>query len=161
MPRTLSEVLDEYAVKHRDKVEEFRTRRQEWIDSVTRLMNQIQQWLNETDKEKVLRIDPEIHRRGEELLGWYEVPGLTIYLGHNTAEVKVAGRSTLGRPIDGGKDGVKAEGRVDISGGGYHFMLFRALTEQGEQWHIVDPDTRRSSLLTRETFDSAMARIFG
>jgi hypothetical protein len=160
MPRTLTDVLREYAVKHHAEFEGQRARKEEWLAAIGRLLEQLRGWLREADKDGVLRIDPEVYDIGEEALGWYEAPGLTVYLGSRQVKIKPVGRATTGRRIDGASDGLVAEGRVDLRAGAIWYMLFRSLAEGGESWHLVAPESFKAIPLTRESFDEAMARLF-
>jgi hypothetical protein len=156
MTRTLGEVLHEYAVKYHGQVEQLRARKQEWIDSVGRLMDQFRQWLQEADKEGVLRLDKEVHELGEEGLGWYEVPGITVLLGDRRVRIRAVGRNTIGRitPSE-----VQAQGRVDMTNGTDRCILYRVLDDQGERWVIYQPDTGKLTPLAREAFEATMARM--
>lgn len=161
MPRTLSEVLHEYAVTHHQQVEERRALRDEWVAAVRQLVNQIKEWLALADKDGVLRIDPEVYELGEESLGWYEAPGLTVYLGPRKVRLKPVGRATTGRRIEGVPGTPQAQGRVDLTAGGTTFMLFRSPDDAGERWYVVSQDGVQGKPLTRDSFDEAMARLLG
>jgi hypothetical protein len=157
---TLSEYLHDYAVKHRDKEEEMRSRRQEWIDAVTRLFVQLRQWLTEADKDGVLRIEEQQRELGEDALGGrYVVPQLRVVLGPREVFVRPMGRVTIGRVDVEGTTYLMTQGRVDLTDDSERRVLYRLLGDKGELWVLVRPDSFEASPLTREGFERVMLEL--
>jgi len=66
---------DELGVRDRHR------RRGEWLGAIHRLLDQIRDWLRESDPEGVLDIEPYEVSRTEQDLGTYDAPALKIRLG--------------------------------------------------------------------------------
>ncbi len=67
-------------------------RRGEWLGAIHRLLDQIRDWLRESDPEGVLDIEPYEVSRTEQNLGTYDAPALKIRLGAGEVDVRPIGR---------------------------------------------------------------------
>jgi hypothetical protein len=115
-----------------------RQRRDEWIEAVRRLITQLRAWLAEADPEKLLDVVPLVVERVEPGLGAYSIPSLKIGVGDATVEVVPIGRNALGFVNPSRGEGLRAEGRVDITDGVRKHILYRTLADGQETWHILN-----------------------
>lgn len=130
--------------------------REEWVAAVDRLLEQLRTWLNEAGGVELLGLEPLEFDKREQWLGSYHVNGLAIHFGERTVRIVPVGRMVLahlGPFAEAGHE--NAEGRVDITNGSYKYILFRKLTDAGEQWLIQD---ERSAIrpLDREQFETIL-----
>jgi hypothetical protein len=121
-------------------------RREEWIDAVRRLDDQIIAWLKEADPEGLLLVVRSSTARSERGLGTYQVPSLQISLGESLAHVEAVGRNVVGSVSSDGVIGDRAEGRVDIWGTGGKYILHRAIREGHDVWYALDDRFRAEPL---------------
>ena len=151
--KTFREFLQEKA--REDDQRERLGRREEWVTSVSRLIRQVRQWLEEADTEKLLIVSEPLYDKREQGLGTYRVPGLDIGLGDSLVKIIPVGRNATG--VVGPKDGpgVLAQGRVDISDGMRKYLLLRTLEEGRDQWHALD-ERFEATLLDRARFEEIM-----
>jgi hypothetical protein len=155
--RQLREVLREYAAFRQHEGEKYRALKEAWIESVGRLIRQLEQWLRETDVDKVLEIVPTLFPIAEAKLGRYEAPGLIIRLDNREVTVRPGSRHGYGTT----GNGVRVQGYVDLlSGGRSTDTLLRTEDQQGERWFFQSDDADPVPL-TRESFEAAMARLLG
>lgn len=119
-----------------------RRRRDEWMDALGRLVDQIVSWLKDDDPEGVLEIGRYEVTRSETGLGAYQVPYLKIHLGDSEAVLSPVARNTVGTigPRGGVAETEKAEGRVDVQDGLRlkKYMLYRAIKDGRDVWYAVD-----------------------
>lgn len=120
--------------------------RDEWLESLHRLLNQIGEWLRAADTENVLEIVPYEVERVEGRLGVYDAPALKIRLGTDQAAIVPVGRYSIGPyPPEvimsalgiEGADG-PAAGRVDITNGERKYPLLRDKSTGQDRWYVVD-----------------------
>jgi hypothetical protein len=122
----------------RDEIGRRRTR-DEWVAAVDRLLAQIRAWLVESDSLDLLDLEPIEFERREQHLGAYQIRGLVIHFGERIVKVLPVGRyvlADLGPYAEPGRK--RAEGRVDISNDIYRYLLFRKITDAGDQWFVQD-----------------------
>jgi hypothetical protein len=134
----------------------WRKAREEWIAAIDRLITQLRAWLSEAGTTELLDLEPLEFEKREQGLGTYHVKGLAIHFGGRTVKVVPVGRMVLahlGKYAEPGHEG--AEGRVDITNGMYKYLLYRKLTNAGEQWFVQD---ERSGIrpLDREQFEAIL-----
>src|SRR5439155_16323238 len=131
--------LHDYAVKYRDRVEEIRARRQEWIDAVDHLMIQLGKWLREADQEKVLQIDEEERPLAEERLGRYDTTQLKVTLGGRQVLIRSMGRNTTARTdLEQAKE-LKTQGRIQLTDGSSNYTLYRLQQDGSRHWGNLYP----------------------
>jgi hypothetical protein len=152
--------LTEYAAKNRDRVEQTRSLRQGWVEDVTRLVAQLRQWLQEADKEGVLRIEERQEEVSEEALGRYVLPGLRVLVGARQFFIRPMRRMTTAR-VEMAEDKLeKTEGGIDLTDGGLdHYPIYRLADVSGQRWVIVPREGFPPVPLTRETFEKAVLRL--
>lgn len=150
IPKVLSfrEFLDRKA--REEDQNGLRKRKEEWIASVRRLVEQIQAWLQEADLDHKLEVTSFLPMKVEQGLGAYHALGLRITLAGSTVEVIPVGRNIVGAVGPRGDVGLRAEGRVDITDGARKYMLFRTLGDR-ERWFVVD-ERYEASELERDRF---------
>src|SRR5260370_41149915 len=127
----LRESLSEKA-KENDMVRRLEVRR-EWVAAVTRLMQQLETWLQEADPEKLLSVYTTMHPAREQHLGHYDVPGLEVEFRDTRVRILPVGRNVL-RSGDLGTPETRAAGRVDITKGGNKCYLFRDVLDGTDHW---------------------------
>ncbi len=149
---TLREFLKEKA--HEKTSREMRERREEWVAAMERFMAQLRGWLEEVNTDNVLDVVHEEVEKREEGLGKYLVPSLRIELGARTVMIEPAGRNSIGFLLPGDVFR-RADGRVDIRGGGRRYYLYRVCEEGTERWFATDEETDRHAVpFDREKFEA-------
>src|SRR5262245_20101711 len=93
---SLKEFLASEAEKLRTERSEAMKKRDEWVESVGRLLHQIEEWLGEADSERILTYKRGHVRLREEEIGSYEVPLLLIVLGAREVSIKPLARFVAG-----------------------------------------------------------------
>ncbi len=118
-------------------------RRGEWLAAIQHLLDQIRDWLRESDPEGVLDIEPYEVARTEHDLGTYDAPGLKIRLGAGEVNVLPMGREVPFMAIRGAA-GVAAQfaGRVDVTDGFRKYNLYREIHDGKDLWQIRDERNR-------------------
>lgn len=118
--------------------------RAEWLGALNRLLDQIRDWLRESDPDGVLECVNYEVQRVEERLGVYDAPALKIRLNTEYAEVLPIGRFTP-QPFAFGQwlldrytDLHFTNGRVDITNGERRHLLLRGDAGEG-QWCALIP----------------------
>jgi hypothetical protein len=133
---TFQDFLEKQAQRQGQKARA--ARRQEWIAAVDRLVGQLRMWLAESDPKHLLNVVQFEIERAEPDLGSYNISSLKIGLGDNAVEVTPVGRDAVGIVGAHSDNGVRAEGRVDITDGARKFILYRTLSGGEERWHALD-----------------------
>ncbi len=132
-----------------------RRKRQEWVATVSRLLERLESWLTDADPEGLLGLRRSTAARDEIDLGRYEVSELAVEYGDTVVHIipmaRVAPRTIALAP---GVE-VKAQGRIDVTNGITKYHLYRTLESGKERWHILGPDTRAVEL-NQETFAGLM-----
>lgn len=129
-------------------------RKREWVEAVSRLMNRLRDWLAASDPEGVLEVVTVPVNKWEEGMPPYRVEGLEVSLGKTTVHILPVGRNVIGylEPCGGP---TRAEGRVDISNGGFGYLLYRLHRDGEELWYAVDKDAH-ATLLDQARFEAIM-----
>jgi hypothetical protein len=111
--------------------------RDEWIDAVNRLIQQIDTWLTESDPEGLLDRTDFTVEKVEAGIGPYQINGLKISVGDLSVQVRPVARRVVGssRLREGGTEVV---GRVDITDGIKKYILWRTFNDGIESWEVVD-----------------------
>ncbi len=133
---TFQQFLEKFAKEQRQP--ERRQRRDEWIAAVGRLIEQIRAWLAESDPHQLLDVIPFEVEKWEPALGKYKIPSLKIGVGEEAVRVDPMGRDAVGVVKRLGENGLKAEGRVDITDGVRKYILYRTLEGGEERWYVLD-----------------------
>ena len=124
----------------------------EWVGSLTRLVEQIHEWLRDADKDGFLEIIPYEVQRLEARLGIYDAPALKIRLGADAIDVLPVGRDAIGPLSFGmmqalrqvkGTDG-PAAGRVDITNGERKYLLLRGIENGEDIWYVFEEESQVS-----------------
>jgi hypothetical protein len=136
MTMTFREFLHKKAEEQRQP--QRRQRRDEWIEAVCRLLDQIRLWLLDSDPDKLLDVVPIRVERAEPGLGAYDIPSLLIGVGDAKVQVDPVGRNALGfvKPRD--SEELRAEGRVDLAAGGHRYILYRTIQDGRDMWYALD-----------------------
>src|SRR4051812_12099208 len=92
----LKKFLAEHAEKLKVDQQEALKKRDEWVEAVGRLMEQIRGWLESSDPDHFLEVREETHKISERGIGTYEVSGLVIALGQRLVRVKPIARNVMG-----------------------------------------------------------------
>ena len=151
----LRDYLQEKAKEH-NMVERLE-RRREWVAAVTKLMEQLETWLREADPQRLLSVYTTMHPKLEQHLGHYDVPGLEVVFGDTQVRIIPVGRAVLSSG-DLGSPQMQAVGRVDVSGSGRKFYLFRYVVDGTDQW-VVQHWNGTVRKLDREVFDEIMLEL--
>jgi hypothetical protein len=160
MPRTLKEFLAEQAETLKGEIQKAVAIRDEWVSSVGRLIDQVREWLDSSDPDKVLEVNRWSFERREEGIGSYMIDGLTIILGRRIVRVEPVARFVAGpQAFTGVVEMLDAKGRVDLTNGLQVFSLYRSSSGENEQWFIVDRDRWKIDRLDRETFEAAVQSL--
>ena len=118
---------------------ERRHRRSEWLGAIRRLIDQIREWLPQSDPEEVLDIEPYEVSRTERELGTYDAPALKIQLGAAQVDVLPMTREVPFMAIRGASgEPTEFAGRVDITDGFRKYNLYREVREDNELWQVRD-----------------------
>jgi hypothetical protein len=157
---SLKEFLKEQAENLRTQEPERAKKRDEWVAAVDRLCNQIKEWLDQADAEKILTVQGRSHEIREEGIGSYTVSGISISLGPRHVDVVPVARNVVGPLSTTGVIYVpRAYGRVDLSNGLEKFMLFRVEREPEDRWSIVGQDRPQMDRLDQSTFEAAFQSL--
>jgi hypothetical protein len=135
-------------------------KREEWIESVRRLLEQIKEWLQEADEKHVLMIDDSPIRIGERGLGTYEIPALTIGMGTREVRIKPIARYVVA-PLRAMAllQVPRAYGRIDMTNGLDRYFMFRVAREPADRWRIVEQDGPLVEPFDRTSFEAAFQRL--
>src|SRR5438552_13784586 len=133
--------LQEFLKKNAPRDEMLRRQaREHWVAYVDRLLKKLRDWLAEAGAVDLLDLETLEFEKREQGLGAYRIKGLAINFGERTVKVVPVGRTVaahLGPFAEPGHE--KAEGRVDITNGGYKYYLYLKLNDAGEeQWLVQD-----------------------
>ena len=139
---------DELGVRDRHR------RRGDWLGAIHRLLDQIRDWLRESDPEGVLDIEPYEVSRTEQDLGLY-IRRTSIEDPTRAGEVDVRpiGREVPFMAIRGASgDATEFSGRVDITDGYRKYNLYREINQGKDLWQISD-ERNRFTYLNAESFE--------
>ena len=133
--------------------------RQEWLDALKRLFDQIRAWIREVDPEGLLELVRYEVQRVEDRLGVYDAPAVKIRLELDFVDIQPVGRFAIGplpqqlqvpRPISVRSPGMSAivprserrwgdlsGGRVDMTNGEKRYVLLRSITDGRDCWYAI------------------------
>ena len=157
---SLKEFLAAEAEKLQSERSEAMKKRDEWIESVGRLLHQIEEWLGEADSGQALT-----RKRGhltlrEVGIGTYDVPFLLIELGVREVSITPVARFVAG-PLSstGSMHILRSYGRVDMGNRLEKYMLFRIEKDPVDRWVIIEEDGYRTQPFDRDSFESAFQSL--
>jgi hypothetical protein len=160
--KTLREFLEERAEIDRNQADEKKAIQQEWIESVRRLIQQIKDWLIDSDPARLLEIDETSHELREIDVGVYTAPGLLIRYEAREVRLIPIARMVVGPDLSDGEIRMRRSfGRIDLTDGSEKFMLFRSQKDPSDEWMIVEDRTYVVRKFHRQSFDQAMQRLLG
>ena len=138
---------------------ERRGNRQEWLDALNRLFEQIRAWIREVDSEGLLELVSYEVQRVENRLGVYDAPAVKIRLELDFVDIQPVGRFAIGplpqrlqvlRPISNRSPGVPpyvpesdwkwgdlSGGRVDMTNGERRYVLLRSIIDGRDCWYAI------------------------
>jgi hypothetical protein len=154
----LSEFLKKQATELRTSERDARSVLDDWIGSVSELLQKMETWLREADSEKILRIEHVEHRMRERVIGSYGVKGLVVRMGDNEVRIAPVARYSIGSFVGDSLGESIRNGRVDMTNGQNRFMLYRKSGSVGE-WLIVDDQNYQARPLDKENFESAIQSL--
>jgi hypothetical protein len=154
---TLKEFLKQESDKWNAQAAQREAQRREWVESVTRLLDQIRQWLQEADTGGVLRQSAGTTTLREQRLGEYDAPTLTIGLGSHQVRVVPVARITVGTF---GDPSYRSQGLVEITDGAYKYLLYRFADGGGERWLLVDDTDYSTAPFDKAHFEAALVKLF-
>jgi hypothetical protein len=157
---SLKEFLAAEAEKLQSERSKAMKKRDEWIESVGRLLNQIEEWLGEADSGRILTFQKGHLTLREVGIGTYDVPFVLIELGAREVSIKPVARFVAG-PLSstGAMRVLRSYGRVDMSNGLDKYMMFRIEKHLDGPWIIIEEDGDRSNSFDRDSFESAFQRL--
>jgi hypothetical protein len=157
--KTLKEFLAEHAEIERGRAKEKKAMQQEWRESLHRLVQQIQEWLRDSDPEHLLEVEETHHDIREFNVGAYTAPGLVIRLEAREVQLIPIARKVVGPLLSGDTISMaRAFGRVDLTNGGEKFMIFRSRMDP-EEWMIVEERGYVAKKFDRQAFEDAMQSL--
>jgi len=118
--------------------------RSEWLSVLNRLLDQVRDWLRQSDPDDLLETVPYEVERVEPRLGIYDAPALKIRLGTDSVDILPMGRHVTKhieiqhlQAIPGNQDrwGDLSGGRVDITDGERRYQLFRSIQDGRDHWY--------------------------
>lgn len=130
----------------------------EWVNSVDRLVKQLKAWVEEWNPG-VLSIQDETHNLSEEGLGRYSARGLSIALEDTEVHILPVARRVVGLVGRRGHEGVRPQGRVDVTNGVQTYGLLRIVEREGETWFVLD-EHGMPSVLSKESFEAMLTELF-
>lgn len=156
---SLREFLAAEAEKLHGEQIEARGKREEWIASVRRLLDQIKGWLGEADTKGILSIDESPLRLSEQGMGTYEIPALTIGMGAREVRIKPVARHVMA-PLRATTmlQILRAHGRVDMTNGLDRYLIFRVGREP-DRWTIVEQNGPSVETFDQTSFESAFKSL--
>ena len=132
---TFEEFLKRKATEKEQKKVDWKERKQKWLNSVTKLYSDINEWLEPFKAQKLINVEKsKVIKITEEYIGTYEIPRLDIYVGNEIVSLTPKGTLILG-----------ANGRIDMIGPKAEIMLiepewgewqFAKRTPKLETWEI-------------------------
>jgi len=137
MPTTFTEFLHHQAEKHRAEAQAGKAVVDEWRAGVSRLYDQIRQWLKESDPEGIIEIKESETNVSEPGLGQYVIPRLDLRAFGKWVGIIPKARRTVGTATPPRKNAPeRAIGRVDITDELRRYVLYRFKEGDGDVWLI-------------------------
>lgn len=96
----------------------------EWVLALRELMDQIKQWVNETQQERALLVQEHSLEKDEQYIGGYTAPALTLIAESCNIEVLPVGRFSIG-----------SIGRVDVTN---YKLSYTLLYSSKKGWASLD-----------------------
>jgi hypothetical protein len=152
----LKERADQLQASYSEKVKI----QKEWVQAVDKLLDLLEQWLNDADSEKILQVHREDVQRRESGVGIYSVASLHIWLEAQEVRIIPVARNAVGPVLSAGAIHTgNSFGRVDLTNGVSKFLMFRVAVDPVDRWVIVDEDAYVPRELNRQSFDLAVQNL--
>lgn len=121
--------------------------REEWLSTLTRLLGQIKQWLQEAEAERLIQVKEKQISITEDRLGTYTAPSLALTVGKDTIEINPIGRTIIG-----------FNGRVDMQSTRGTISLFYSTSE--DRW-VYPAGTKPAEFpaVTESVFTDLLKRL--
>ncbi len=130
-----------------------------WGASVVRLIEQIEEWIGESDPHKLVTLDLVLDKNHRSHLDSNIDTRLDICLGSRVIRIRPVALDLLGprwKPGEG-----KWAGRVDMSGDSYGYELFRFVdADEHEEWYLRNTRDYQLKVLNQANFDVAVVELF-
>jgi hypothetical protein len=156
----LREKAEKYGVpeRHRDRAE--------WLLAITKLLDQIREWLKASDPEELTDIVPYVVQRVERPLGIYDAPAMKIRLGAAEVSIVPIGRYAIG-PVPAkilSHSGLEeasgpVAGRVDITNGERKYLLLRNVSTGQDRWYALD-ERSNATLLDQSRLETILQDLW-
>jgi hypothetical protein len=138
----------------------------EWREAVTRLIDEMEQWIRESDTNQILRLFRETFCKREVTIGYYEAPSLRVVVGTYDITIAPWARKVLKAVAIPGETPADVEGVVEMRSSYLsRFKLYRIRRNGEYQWLMQNEakvDKRRpwdSYPFDREAFEIAMISL--
>lgn len=132
---TLADFLNEQAAQERAEAPERERKRDEWIQAIERLLQSMEEWIREADRQAILHVERTRVEHREQGLGHYSAPCLIVTLGIKRIDVVPVARNVVGRVLrDGAAEPSPLQGRVDVTDGVMKHTLYRLTDLRPDEW---------------------------
>ena len=153
----------EFLVEREDRVRAEEAakegKKNQWIASVSSLLQRMEVWLKESDPGNLLKLETRMIERIEDSIGAYKILALYVWLGSRVVDVTPVACNVMGPMIEP-REGYWS-GRVDLVGAPYKFQLFRfSGSDDLDSWFIRDTRNYRLVPFDKESFDQALVELF-
>lgn len=133
--------------------------REDWVQSVVHLIEQIKQWIKQSDPHGLVRLDHVFGESNSTPANVYVNARLDIHLGDRYTTIRPVAIDVLGPRWKPGK-GDRA-GEVDMWGEPYAYELYRFLhADQHDQWYLRSTRDWQMKELNQANFDAALIDLF-
>jgi len=124
---------------------DWEARKDKWISEVTKLYDQIKEWLAPLEKDAIVRYSTLTMTLQEDPIGSYQVDVLMLLVGKQRVEFRPKGTLIVG-----------ANGRVDIQGP----RAVRTIVLQDGQWLIVERGPRvKSRPFDKDSLETVLKEV--
>ena len=156
--KSLVEFLNEQAAQQEATGAQTISLRKAWVQSVNRLVDQMEQWLRSADHHGVLDIEVHDVEKREEGIGRYITRGIKVRLGAREVRVAPAARFVVSAAFFGVL--ANPEGRVDISNGESRYTLYHMKDCLEGRWLMVG-EGKGYVPFDQQNFEMAMQDLLG
>ena len=157
MMKDFSEFLREEAARRAADTERHKGVVEDWQAAVTRLFDQIREWLGRSDPDQIIRIEQKSQQLQENGLGRYQIPRLDLDVFGKWIGIIPKARYTVASAQPPQKSlPERATGRVDITDEIRRYILLRFRDDAGvDQWMIDDLRSGEKPL-DKQSFENAL-----
>lgn len=157
---TLTDFLNEQAEIQRRHGNETKQIKQDWVQAVNRLVDQMESWLRQADQSRILEIQVDGVERREERIGRYTARRLTVRLGAREVEIGPVARFIVAAPPAVFHLPSKPQGRVDITDGGDRVSLYLIPDAPEGRWVMID-EAGGLKGFDQDAFETVMRKFLG